>query len=130
MRQIPKTENALVLRTDFSDQLVWEAVRKEIQKPVGFFIYQFGANVQYLDDKAFADLDKGQIMSLLPKNYDHSFLIVADQLTISNPEHPLLIIDLFAEPGRDFRAVPSQIQAIENNLSIANMDFEEFAGAA
>jgi hypothetical protein len=26
-----------------------------------------------------------------------------------------------------FRALPSQIQSIQNNLSIGNMDFEEFA---
>jgi len=30
---------------------------------------------------------------------------------------------------REFRAIPSQIQAIENNLSEANMGFEEFAEA-
>jgi hypothetical protein len=44
-------------------------------------------------------------------------------------EHHLLVIDLAREPGREFRAVPSAIQSIENNLSIANMDFAEFAGA-
>jgi hypothetical protein len=38
-----------------------------------------------------------------------------------------LVVDLFEEPGRTFRAVPSAIQSIENNLSIANMDFWEFA---
>ena len=31
--------------------------------------------------------------------------------------------------GATFRCVPSAVQAVENNLSIANMDFEEFAGA-
>lgn len=40
---------------------------------------------------------------------------------------PLLILDLYDGSGREFRAIPSQIQSIENNLSIANMDFEEFA---
>jgi hypothetical protein len=42
-------------------------------------------------------------------------------------EHLLLVVDLYAERGREFRAEPSQIQGIENNLSIANMDFAEFA---
>jgi|GEM_PF-3302045 hypothetical protein len=37
------------------------------------------------------------------------------------------IIDLFDRSIREFRALPTQIQGIENNLSIANMDFEEFA---
>jgi hypothetical protein len=29
--------------------------------------------------------------------------------------------------GGEFRALPSEVQAIENNLSIANMDFGDFA---
>ncbi len=38
-------------------------------------------------------------------------------------------MDLYDGSGHEFRAIPSQIQGIENNLSIANMDFEEFAEA-
>jgi len=34
---------------------------------------------------------------------------------------------LYEEYGREFCAIPSQIQGIETNLTIANMDFEEFA---
>jgi hypothetical protein len=41
------------------------------------------------------------------------------------PEHPLLVVDLLKERGR--RAVASQVPSIDNNLSISNMDFEEFA---
>jgi hypothetical protein len=33
------------------------------------------------------------------------------------------------EYGREFRAIPTAVQSIENNLSIANMDFEDFAEA-
>jgi hypothetical protein len=40
---------------------------------------------------------------------------------------PLLVVDLYVERGRQFRAVAAQIAPIDNNLSIANMDFEEFA---
>jgi hypothetical protein len=52
---------------------------------------------------------------------------VVDRITIASPEFPVLVIDLYADRGRTFRAIPSQIQSIENNLSIANMDFFEFA---
>jgi hypothetical protein len=63
---------------------------------------------------------------LVSENYSHPFIIVVDRTAISSPEFPLLIIDLYDGPGREFRAVPSQIQSIQNNLSLANMDFEEF----
>ena len=125
MRQIPETENALVLRTDFSNEAVWEKIRALIQKPAGLF--RFRANVEFLSDTDYADITKDQLLELIPRNYNHNFMIIVDQLAISQTDHPLLIVDLYEKSGREFRAVPSQIQGIENNLSIANMDFEEFA---
>ena len=127
MKRIPKTEYALVLRTDFSDQRVWEEICSTIREPVGDF--HFLAYVQFLDDKEYAGTTKDQLLELIPRDYNHTFLIVADQTAISHPDHPLLVLDLYKRSGQEFRAVPSQIQSIENNLSIANMDFEEFAGA-
>ena len=125
MKTIPDTENALVLRTDFSDSSAWEKLCAEIRKPVG--IFGFVAYVEYLDDPEYADITKEQLLKLLPPNYNHSFIIVADKTTMIHPEQPLFIIDLFDEAKRDFRALPKYVQSIENNLSIANMDFEDFA---
>lgn len=125
MKFIPQTEHALVLRTDFSDPDAWDDVRAEIQQSVG--LLRFRAYVEFLDDMEYANITKEQLIKLIPEDYNHSFIIVADRRAMSQPEHPLLIIDLFDKPARDFRAVPKQIQSIENNLSIANMDFEEFA---
>jgi hypothetical protein len=125
MKQIPETENALVLRTDFSNQSTWETICRMIQKPVG--IFRFRANVQFLDDMEYVGITRDQLLELIPKDYLHSFIVVVDRTAISLPDHPLLIIDLYERSGREFRAIPSQIQSIENNLSIANMDFEEFA---
>lgn len=126
MKIIPETENALVLRTDFSEQSTWDLICKMIQKPVGLF--GFRANVDFLSDEEYSNMTKEQLMSLIPKDYNHAFIMVVDQTTISHPDHPLLVIDLFGvEIENEFRAIPSQIQAIENNLSIANMDFEDFA---
>ena len=93
MKQIPEPENAPVLRTDFSDQIAWEKIRAEILKPVG--IFRFRANVEFIDDIDFADIRKDQLLETLPTDYSHSFIIVVDQIAISHPEHPLLIIDLF-----------------------------------
>ena len=127
MKQIPKTENALILRTDFSNQDVWEEICEIIRKSVGDL--HFLAYVQFLDDKEYANITKNQLLELIPSDYNHSFIIVADQTTISGHDHSLLVMDLYGRVGREFRAIPSQIQAIENNLSIANLDFEDFANS-
>ena len=126
MTPLPESDNAFVIRTDFSDERAWQAVRARIAAPVGEFV----AYVRYLDDRAYDGASKDDVTSLFgPGGVDHSFVIVADARTMSHPEHPLLVIDLFDEAYRDFRAVPTAIQGIENNLSIANMDFEDFADA-
>jgi uncharacterized protein YbcV (DUF1398 family) len=127
MKQIPNTENAPVLRTDFSSQTAWESICADIRKPVG--VWRFRANVDFIDEVEFANISKVQLLELVPRNYSHSFIVIVDQTAISQPEHPLLVIDLFDKPVRDFRAIPTMIQSIENNLSIGNMDFEEFADA-
>ena len=42
---------------------------------------------------------------------------------------PVLCLDASA-PERTIRVIPSELWSVENNLSLANMDFEEFAAAA
>jgi hypothetical protein len=127
MNQLPVTDDASVLRTDYTDPNVWQAICEEIRQPVGPL--NFEAHVEFIDDAEYQGIAKDQILGLIPADYPHSYIIVVDAVTISHPDHPLLVIDLQSEPGRDFRALPAQIQAIDNNLSIANMDFEEFADA-
>jgi hypothetical protein len=125
MKPIPETNNPLVLRTDFSNQAAWDSICTIIRKPVGSF--RFRANVDFINELEYEDLTKDQLLGLLPKNYSHTFIILVDQTAISLHDHPLLIVDLYKRSGREFRAIPARIQSIQNNLCIANMDFEEFA---
>jgi hypothetical protein len=128
MKQIPNTEHILVLRTDFSNQAAWDLICAAIRRPDD--VYHFIAYVDFLDDEGYSGINKEQLLALIPNDYNQTYIIVVDQTTISHPEHSLLIVDLFEENiGNEFRAIPSQIQWIENNLSIGNMDFEEFAEA-
>jgi hypothetical protein len=45
-------------------------------------------------------------------------------------EHLLLAVDLFDEPGRTFRVTPVWYREVSANLSIANIDFADYADAA
>ena len=116
---------ALVIRTDFSDQRTWDALRAAIEAPVGDF--GFLADVEFVENRKYAGRGTRQLLESFPEGGAPTFVIVADLTTMSQPEHPLLVVDLHTERGREFRAIPSEIQAIENNLSLANMDFAEFA---
>ncbi len=118
---------APVLRTDFSDQAAWEAICDEIQRPSP---KGFKAAVTFIDDRAYEGLPKDRLLAAVPENYSHRFMFVVDTATVTTQDHPVLVINLRTHSGNEFRAVTSVIHSIENNLSISNMDFKEFAQAA
>ncbi|WP_155988829.1 DUF6924 domain-containing protein [Nocardiopsis sp. CNT312] len=131
--RLPVSENPLVVRTHHGDDEVWNTVIEAVRFPV----FDEGAEppeddpdapqayVDTVDDTSHSGLTFEQLMALTPCE-SHSFLMVADELTMRDPRHPLLVVDLCEQPGKSFRAAPGAIQAIENNLSAANMDFYEF----
>jgi hypothetical protein len=129
LKQLPQTNNPLVIRTDFENQRAWKSVCKMITAPVPAPGDTFYAYVQFLDDKDFRGLGTEELLARVSSDYRHSFLFVVDSATIAHPEFPILAVQLRGNRGRSFRAIPATIQAIENNLSIANMDFFEFANA-
>ena len=52
-------------------------------------------------------------------------MVVADAQTMSDPEHTLLCID--PQTLNSLRVIPSLLWSIENNLSLANLDWRDFA---
>jgi hypothetical protein len=89
----------------------------------------FRAYVEIINDRSFAGLSPAQILGSVTNAYQFSFVIIVDDVAMADQDHPVLALDLFHEPGRSFRAVPAMVQAIDNNLSLANMDFFEFSDA-
>jgi hypothetical protein len=130
MVKLPPTAAAPVLRTHFVDDALWERLKAEIASPTeeGFL-----ATVEFVDDRRFDGMGEGDVIDGLPGSYPgtypHPVLFVVDAVTAGSPDHPILVIDAHDQPKPPFRSTPRGIQSIENNLSIANMDFEEFAAA-
>jgi hypothetical protein len=80
------------------------------------------------EDRALDGADASQLAKKASDNKQILICVFADLLTMTHPERPLLCVDLAS--FATLRVVPSQLQSIENNLSIANMGIEEFAEAA
>jgi hypothetical protein len=114
----------LLIRTDFSDQEAWQALRTAVTTPNED---DFLANVHLVDDPENRDLTSEQIAALAPTP---SPLIVADNVAITSPEQPLLVIHLTERGSEQLRVIAEQLWGIENNISLGNMDWEEFAEAA
>ncbi|MFJ8435307.1 DUF6879 family protein [Kitasatospora sp. NPDC094019] len=122
--ELPSRLAALVVRTDFSGSAPWGRLREALATPNedGFL-----AHVHLVDNPRFADVTCDEAVSLLPSGYRHPLLVLADRATLISSELPLLALDLRGGPGRSVRVVAAELWCIENNLSIVNMDFDEFA---
>jgi hypothetical protein len=106
LKQIPKTADPLVIRTDFEHQQAWKTICRLIRQPVQVPGDTFYAHVEFLEDAEFRGLGEKDLLSRLPSDYNHSFLFVVDRTTVSHPDFPILVIDLYeivaglSEPSR------------------------------
>jgi hypothetical protein len=124
VKKLPKSDNSLLLRTDFSDDAAWTALCEAVQAPSD---EGFEAHVECISDPAFRGLTIEQLLDLTPKGSGHLFVFLADRRALSDSERPVLVVDLDDEPGRTFRVVPGSMWSVENNLSLSNLDYDDFA---
>ena len=125
-KKIPTTENVLTLRTDFSDESAWKALCAALHDPED----EFSPSLDFVSDTTYEGITADELPLLLPEDSSISFAFIIDRNALTDPDHPILVIDLQDKPGRTFRVTPSSLGDVANNLSIANMDFDEFAKAA
>lgn len=123
--KIPETENPLVLRTDFSDESEWKSLCKALQDPGD----EFSPSLDFVSDPTFDGLAADALRSLVSGSSPHTFAFIVDSAALTRSGNPVLMVDLQDKPGRTFRAIVSALGDVANNLSIANMDFDEFAKA-
>ncbi len=125
MDDLTQYEESLVIRTDFSDDAVWNELKSAITREDP--VHGFQADVAFVDDAAYAGLTIERVLELFPEDSEQPFVFLVDGEAISGAEHPVVCVDLFDERGRTFRVVPSEMWCVENNLALANMDFADFA---
>lgn len=122
--KLPSYESSLLIRTDFSNDVAWENICKLVQEPQTDD--KFSARVECINEKAYERLEPAGIRSVLPSHSGHGFVFLVDTGAIARCDHPILVVDLQRDTPRTFRVVPTQAWAVENNLSLANIDFDEF----
>ncbi|WP_329138980.1 hypothetical protein OG552_32185 [Streptomyces sp. NBC_01476] len=132
--RLPSVPLVPLVRTDFSDDDAWAVTCLQVTAPrhlSGDDV--FSANVEPVDDAAFDGLTAAQLVQLVPADEPWELLLIADGTTMASSEHHVMVVDLDLDDehrGRTFRASPPAVQEVENNLSIANMDWEDFADSA
>ncbi|MFG3696862.1 DUF6924 domain-containing protein [Micromonospora sp. NPDC047620] len=122
----PDDLTSLVLRTDFTDEPAWEAVKAALRTWEGDDSATFVSDPKYAGVSLQRLVDADNAASHEDKL---TYLFLADATTMADVECPLLALDLADEPGRTFRVPPRWYADVSANLTIANVDFAEFANA-
>ncbi|MGW7327141.1 DUF6924 domain-containing protein [Streptomyces sp. NPDC054840] len=123
----PDDLTSLVLRTDFGDEGAWDAVRAALDAAGEY------PHATYVSDLRFAGVDVQALLNEEAASEEAEqtgYMFLADATTMDDPEHPVLALDLSDEPGRTCRVPAQWFPDVAANLSIANMDFADFADAA
>jgi hypothetical protein len=128
MPMLPRSHCSLLVRTEFSSDDAWRAVCDEALRE---YEDGFRAYLEPVSDSAFDGAPWEAVRAAVPPD-DHgaAVLFIADSTTSASPDHPVLVVDLLDGSLRPFRCIPPELWAVENNLNIANMDWESFAGEA
>lgn len=126
MSTFPEEEGGYLIRTDFSNQSAWQSTLQAIVARYGIFEGTF----HVVDDPAWSGATKQEIADRLGPGFDQSYVLVVDSVTLSHPDRPVLVVDFWERSLDEFRAIPAEVGAIQINLALANMDFQDFAGSA
>lgn len=129
--------DALVIRTDYSDDAAWQLVTTGLQRP---WTDEFEASSHVVDDPGWDGAEADEVLAVLPEDAPE-VVFLADARTMRG-EHPLLAVstdpDMVDEdhefPGLGFtcrfRILPTAVAEMVGNLAIANMSFEDFSSSA
>lgn len=136
---------ALIVRTDYTDEKAWLGVTADLRRPWGDD-GEFEADVHLIDDPVWANVTADEVLAAVSRDEDLSVVFIADGVTMRSAHCSLLALDVGAEDEdldpeyyqelinspslREFRTVPAGVHCVHANLSLANMDFEEYAETA
>jgi hypothetical protein len=124
---LPSTENSLLVRTSFADAKAWADALSVVltENEDGFRAF-----VEVVDDNAWEDAGWEQVRrAALATDEQAVVLFVVDRAALE-PDYPVLVVDLTDSSQQPFRCVASELWGVDNNLNLANMDWEEFADMA
>jgi hypothetical protein len=133
-----------LVRTDFSDDAAWQRLVDTVRAPVDFAGDGEGYEpfVDPFEDSALDGATPEQIAEGLASVFDGEermgALMIADSASMGDPAQATVVMMALGDDGnfegtghgRTFRCVLAEVAAIDANLSIANMDFCEFADGA
>ncbi|MFJ9558847.1 DUF6924 domain-containing protein [Streptomyces fuscichromogenes] len=136
--------DAVVVRTDYTDEAAWHVVRSALVGPTDFdeptpFV---------VDDPVWSGAGAQEVLAAVAADeYLSEYLssvFIADRTTMRGRHHAFLAVTTVTREtyeddedfeattkfGREFRTEPRGVHEIHANLELANMGFEDFSSSA
>jgi hypothetical protein len=111
---------ATIVRTCFAHEVTWIMAWKVWSRLDNFLF-------EVVEDRA---LDGVTPDDLVAQGRFSSYVLLADEVTLTDPEATLLAVDLYHQPGRTFRLPPEQLSMVTINFDISNLSFFDVADKA
>jgi hypothetical protein len=89
----------------------------------------FRAHVEVVDDPAWDGATTDQVRVAALRGEHAAVLFIVDQ-PATEGDFPVLVVDLSPRDHYPFRCIARELWGVDNNLNLANMDWEEFAATA
>jgi len=125
---LPARHCSLLERTDLTSERAWQQVSAEAQAECeeGFRAY-----IEPVSNRTFEGATLEAVKAAVPASANGAaVLFIADTTAMTLPDHPILVVDLLKDNGGPpFRCIPAELWAVDNNLNIANMGWDDFATA-
>ncbi|MDO5066257.1 MAG: hypothetical protein Q4D96_03135 [Propionibacteriaceae bacterium] len=122
---LPRSDAPLLVRTWFNDTAAWEDTRTACLIPTE---EGFVADLEVLDHPGLREAP-WQLLRQQGAHHGHPVLFIADHRTQLEPGHPVLVVSLHPDDQPPtFRCPAAELWSVENNLTLGNMDWEEFTG--
>src|SRR5687768_17230487 len=90
----PPDLHGLLIRTDYSDDVAWNELRELLGRPDGD---GFVASLAYVDDPTYDGVTVDGLLAMSFEDPEIPYVLIADRVTMSDPEHPLLVVDLYRD---------------------------------
>ncbi|MFK0229874.1 DUF6924 domain-containing protein [Streptomyces sp. NPDC090303] len=138
--------DALVIRTDFSDDEVWNAVVEELGRPWGPY-GEIPSSPHVIDDPDWSGATAEDVLAVVEAQENVSAVFLADRQTMETSTRALRALTkvwddekdfefVYFQPAvgstepQDFRIAPAEVHTVHANLTLGNVDFSELAAAA
>jgi hypothetical protein len=114
------------VRTYFADAAAWHAARSAAlsENDDGFRAY-----VAVVDDPSWDGATTADVRAATLSGEHAAVLFIADRVATEG-DFPILVIDLSPEARSPFRCIARELWGVDNNLNLANIDWDEFAANA